>query len=198
MKRRDALKNIGMATGFFVATPSILSLLQSCTSEIKTWTPEFLSVEQGVFIKNLVDIILPKTDLPAATELNVPEFIDKYLNEVLDEEDQTIVTNGFNTILPLLKATPETDLNALKPEDYKALLDNHMLVKDEIDPDREANPESLEMTKSEFLNMIKNLTITAYLTTEKIGETVLVYDPVPAAYYCGDLQELTGGKSYSL
>ena len=198
MNRRDVLKNIGMATGFFVATPSIMSLLQSCTSEIKTWTPEFLSIDQGIFIKNLVDIILPKTDLPAATELNVPEFIDKYFNAVLDQEDQTIVKNGFDTIWPLIKTSPETEINNIKQEDYMALLDSHMLLKEDIDEEREANLESLEYTKSEFFNMLKNLTITAYLTTKKIGENVLVYDPVPAAYYCGDLQELTGGKSYSL
>lgn len=80
MKRREALKSLGLATGFFVATPPIISLLQSCTSEVSTWTPEFLSVEEGVVLTNLVDIILPKTDIPSATEVNVPQFIDKYLN----------------------------------------------------------------------------------------------------------------------
>ncbi len=72
MKRRDVLKNIGFTAGFFVVTPSIISLLQSCTSDVKTWTPEFLSPEQGIVLANLVDIILPKTDIPSATEMNVP------------------------------------------------------------------------------------------------------------------------------
>ena len=81
MKRREALKNLGLATGFVVASPSIISLLQSCTAEAKTWTPVFLSVEEGVVLANLVDIILPKTDIPSATEVNVPQFIDKYIHE---------------------------------------------------------------------------------------------------------------------
>ena len=51
---------------------------------------------------------------------------------------------------------------------------------------------------TKFLNSLKNITIMAYVTTEEIGERVLAYDPVPGAYYCGDLQELTGGKSWSL
>ena len=68
-----------MATGFFVATPSIISLLQSCTAEANTWTPEFLSVEQGVVLTNLVDIILPKTDIPSATEVNVPQFRNNFV-----------------------------------------------------------------------------------------------------------------------
>jgi len=198
MKRREALKNLGLATGFFVATPSIISLLQSCKAEAATWTPEFLSVEEGVVLTNLVDIILPKTDIPSATEVNVPQFIDKYLNEVLEIEDQNRIKTAFGTIVSLLKPNPEDAMDKVTQEDYKALLDNHMLVKDEVDNEKEANPESEDMTKSEFLNRIKWMTINAYRTSQQIGENVLAYDPVPGAYYCGNLQELTGGKSWSL
>lgn len=198
MKRREALKNLGLATGFVVASPSIISLLQSCTSDANTWTPVFLSVEEGVVLTNIVDIILPKTDIPSATEVNVPQFIDKYIDEVLMVEDQAKVKTAFGNIIAILKPNAETKIEKVTQEEYKALLDNHMLVKDEIDQEREANPESKDMTKSEFLNNLKWLTINAYKTTQEIGENVLAYDPVPGVYYCGDLQELTGGKSWSL
>jgi hypothetical protein len=198
MKRRDALKNLGFATGFFVATPTIVSLLQSCTSDVKTWVPDFLTLEQGVVLTNLVDVFLPKTDLPSATEMNVPQFIDKYINEILDDENQVQVKTAFNAIIPILKPNSEDNIDKVTQEDYKALLEKHMLIKDEIDEEREANPESLEMTKSEFLNALKGIIIKAYVTTQEIGENVLAYDPIPGAYYCGDLQELTGGKSWSL
>ena len=199
MKRRDALKNLGLATGFFVATPTIIGLLQSCTSEVKNWIPEFLTTDQGVALAKLVDIILPKTDnLPAATELNVPQFIDKYMNEVLDDEEQIKYKSAFANMMTIIKPNTEESIEHVSEDAYKILLDKHMLVKDEIDEEREENPESLELTKSEFLNSIKWMTINAYLTTEQIGENVLVYDPVPSQYYCGNLQELTGGKSYSL
>jgi hypothetical protein len=198
MKRREALKNIGLATGFFVATPSIISILQSCTSDAKTWVPEFLSHNQGVVLTNLVDIFIPKTDIPSATELNVPQFIDKYIKEILDDESQTMINDSFETIISILKPNSEDKIEKVTIEEYKALLDNHMLIKDEIDEERVANPDAKMMTKSEFLNNLKWMTINAYKTTQEIGENVLVYDPVPSAYYCGDLQELTGGKSYSL
>jgi hypothetical protein len=198
MKRREALKNLGFATGFIVATPSIISLLQSCTSEASTWTPEFLSVEEGVVLTHLVDIILPKTDIPSATEVNVPQFIDKYINEVLDDESQAQVKTAFGNIISVLKPNAEDKISKITEDDYKALLDNHMLIKDEVDSEREANPDSKDMTKSEFLNNLKWMTINAYKTTQEIGENVLAYDPIPGAYYCGDLQELTGGKSWSL
>ena len=198
MKRREALKNIGLTTGFFIVTPSIVSLLQSCTAEVNAWTPEFLSVEEGVVLTKLVDIILPKTDIPSATEVNVPQFIDKYIKEVMEDGEQAMVKTAFGNIISVLKPNPEDDINKLKDEDYKALLDNHMLIKDEVDQEREANPDAKEMTKSEFLNQLKWSTIHAYKISEQIGEHVLAYDPVPGAYYCGDLQELTGGKAWSL
>lgn len=199
MKRREALKNIGLATGFFVATPTIISLLQSCTSDVKTWTPNFLTIDQGVILTKLADIILPKTDnLPSATDLNVPQFIDKYINEVFDDESQANVKIAFSKIENLLKTNEEISVNSLKDEDFKVLLDKYMLLENEVDSEREADPESTTPTTSEFLNNLKWMTINSYVATEKIGETVNVYDPVPSQYFCGDLQELTGGKSYSL
>ena len=194
MNRRDVLKNMGFATGYLLATPTILSMLQSCTSDVKTWVPDFLSSEEGIVLTKLVDVILPKTELPSATEMNVPQFIDKYINEVLEDEQQYQVKNGFKTMLSILKQDGIESVEKLTEDNYKSLLDQHMLVKGEIDKERAANPESLELTKSEFLNSLKGITIMAYVTTEEIGERVLKYDPIPAAYYCGDLQELTGGK----
>ena len=200
MNRRKALKNIGYAAGFFVATPTIMTLLQSCTSDAKTWVPEFLTIDQGIVLTKMVNVFLPKTqDLPSATELNVPEFIDRYFNEVSEDETQAHVKIAFETMVArLMPNTEEATVKDITEEDIKALLDKNMLLEDEIDPEREADPDSLAFTTSEFLNNLKWMTINAYLTTEQIGENVIVYDPVPSQYYCGDLQELTGGKSYSL
>lgn len=199
MRRRDALKHLGFTTAFFVATPSVISVLQSCTNDTETWVPEFLSEEEGVVLKNLVDIILPKTeDLPSAVELNIPQFIDKYMHDIFDDESQSQYKTAFSNIIAILKPNAETAIEKINQEHYKTLLDLHMLIKDETDMERESNPEALALTKSEFLNSIKWMSINAYRASEYIGENVLAYDPIPGTYYCGDLQELTGGKSWSL
>ena len=198
MKRRDALKNLGLAAGFAITAPSIFSLLQSCTSA-PTWMPTYFTNDEKEIVVNLVDIILPKTEgTPSATEVNVPQFIDKYITEVLNLEDQEAIRVSFTDIITTLKTTIETDIRDITTAQYTALLDTHLLVKGEIDEDRLANLEAVQPTKNEFLNQLKYLTITAYVTSEEIGENVLMYDPVPTAYYCGDLQEISGGKSSSL
>ena len=198
MKRRDALKNLGLAAGFAITAPSIFSLLQSCTSA-PTWMPAYFSKDEKEVVVNLVDIILPKTEgVPSATEVNVPQFIDKYITEVLNAEDQEAIRISFTEIIATLKPTAETDIRDVTTAQYTALLDENLLVKGDIDKDRLANPEALQPTKNEFLNHLKYLTIMAYVGSEEIGENVLMYDPVPTAYYCGDLQEISGGKSSSL
>ena len=198
MKRRDALKNLGLAAGFAITAPSIFSLLQSCTSA-PTWMPAYFSKDEKEVVVNLVDIILPRTEgVPSATEVNVPQFIDKYITEVLNAEDQKAIRISFTEIIATLKPTAETDIRDVTTAQYTALLDAHLLVKGEIDKDRLANPEALQPTKNEFLNHLKYLTIMAFVGSEEIGENVLMYDPVPTAYYCGDLQEISGGKSSSL
>lgn len=198
MKRRDALKNIGLAAGFAVVAPSFLSMLQSCTSE-PSWVPSYLTKEEQTVLTNLVDIILPKTEsTPSATEVKVPQFIDKYIHEVLDTEDQQITRNAFTKIIAILKPDETTSINDVTTEQYTALLDKYLLLKGEIDEARKANPEAQIMTNSEFLGQIKWMTINAYRTSEQVGENILMYDPVPTAYYCGDLQEISGGMSSSL
>lgn len=77
-------------------------------------------------------------------------------------------------------------------------MNEFLKVKGEEDEERLENPDFNGMTTSEILNSLKSLSIKAYITTEKIGEEILAYDPIPGAYYCADLNELTGGKSWSL
>ena len=199
MKRRDALKNIGLAAGFAAITPSIFSMLQSCTSNTETWVPNYLTSDEKTIVTKLADIMIPKTaTTPSASEVNVPQFIDNYILEVLETKDQEITRAAFNKIITLLKRDTESNIDDVTLEQYKSLLDEHMFLSKEVDPEREANPEALTMTSSELLNQLKWMTIYGYKNSEEVGENILAYDPVPAAYFCGDLQELTGGKSYSL
>jgi len=56
-----------------------------------------------------------------------------------------------------------------------------------------------ETTRFAFANNLRGLTIWGYKASEYVGEEVLAYLPVPGEYIaCGDVQELTGGKAWSL
>jgi len=56
-----------------------------------------------------------------------------------------------------------------------------------------------ETSRFAFANNLRGMTIWGYKTSEYVGEEVLAYLPVPGEYIsCGDTQELTSGKAWSL
>ncbi|WP_228852505.1 gluconate 2-dehydrogenase subunit 3 family protein [Aegicerativicinus sediminis] len=188
MKRREVLKNLGLTTGFVIASPSIFSLLQSCKTEVEYWQPAFLNQDHGIILKGIVDVFLPKTqETPSANDVNVAEFIDKYVNEIYTVEEQEEFKAGMDELANHLKTTFNEDLSKISAENYKTTLDNEMHF------DR-----SQSSVLSNTLNRLRNMSISAYRISEQVGENVLAYDPIPGGYFCGDLQELTKGKSWSL
>ncbi len=208
MKRREAIKGLGGSLGILVLTPTAFSLLQSC-KEKANWTPSFFSVEQALFLNRIVDIILPKTaDSPSATEVNVPQFIDKFAGEVLEIEEQEVLKKGFSNFGTLVLKVAKTEvLDDLKPRDIEPVLgqilrktkeENEAIMKSFNEAMENETPISKEMTNSVALTAIRSLCILAYRNSEVVGEEIMAYYPVPTKQEgCIDINE-TNGKAYSL
>lgn len=216
MDRRIALKNMGMAMGFTVATPTLLGLLQSCQQETEPgWTPVFFTEEEGGVLIQLVDILLPKTDTPSASELSVHAFLDSYMNEVSEPEEQAFMQMGFAALIKTaLNEAGKESATDLEAEDLEPVLASALAKKSEEEEvamyeaiasyqEAVANGEEATLddaiSSAAFANNLRGATIWAYKHTEHVGENVLAYLPVPGEYIpCGDLQELTGGKAWSI
>jgi SpoVK/Ycf46/Vps4 family AAA+-type ATPase len=215
MDRRIALKNIGLSLGYVVATPTLISLMQSCKDQnIVEWTPDFLSKEEGSALHKLVDIILPKTDTPSASEVNVHVFIDKFANEIMEVEEQNFLKMAMSKFLNKAVADSGKETIAdLSSEDLEPVLASALKVskEDEIknlkminsynEAIKNGETEKLDdiVSRFAFANNLRGLVIWGYKSSEYVGEEVLAYLPVPGEYIgCGDLQELTGGKAWSI
>ena len=212
MDRRKALRNIGMSLGYVVATPTLISIVQSCKHEnVLEWTPDFFTKEQGSVLTHLVDIILPKTDTPAATEVNVNIFIDKFANEVMEKEQQDMVKMTIDKFISKALETSEKEKAAdLEPVDLEPILANVLKISKEQEKNYQEAIETYvgedddgnlsdDAARYAFANNLRGLTIWAYKISEYVGEEILAYQPIPGEYIaCGNLEELTGGKSWSL
>ncbi len=175
--------------GYAVATPSILSILQSCKQEISiAWVPEFYSLDEAKMIEGLADLIIPKTDIPGAKELNVPMFIDRYTNEVVEKDEAKRAKEYASLTFKELGGSTSV-------EKYIEILDKYLKTTDE-----QINSFSDDEKKvSKFVKQIRELSVWGFKTSEEIGENVMAYDPVPGGYIaCGSLDELTKGKAWSL
>lgn len=215
MDRRKALKNMGLAMGYTVATPTIISIMQSCKGEPAiAWAPNFFTADEGSVLTKLVDIILPKTDTPSASEVKVDLFIDKFVNEVMEKEQQDFLRMCMGKFTDkVLADSGKEDTKDITAEDLEPVLASALKVSKE---DKSANMKMLNTYKKAiaagkeaslddavsrfaFADHLRSLAILGYKTSEYIGEEVLAYLPVPGEYIgCADTQELTGGKAWSL
>lgn len=245
MDRRIALKNMGLALGYTVATPTLISIVQSCKKEVAfDWKPSFFSPEEGHVVKLMVDILLPKTDTPSASELNVHIFIDELADKVMfsdadflslpsakqnieNIEDRYIDTGYFikhsrdffrKTMSVFVNRTltesGKENIHELNAQDLeKTLTSVYKIAEAQKDArkkvlqayikglftDSTSPPLNDDQLSCVFAESFRDMTIMGYKTTEYIGENVLAYQPIPGEYIaCGDIDELTGGKAYSI
>lgn len=197
MNRRDALKNLGLSFGYVLAAPSAISLLQSCQTDINQWEPLFFSVDEGIVITNLIDLMLPKTDLtPGALEVNVPEFLDLYASKVYTKEQKESYKEEIQAIIQELR-NQDDDVSELTTEDYDNLLSKYL--KADAKTQKTFKNGNGDNTVFKSLLKLRNTSVWAYKTSELIGETVLSYDPIPGRQQgCISVNEATGGKAWSL
>ncbi|WP_299533998.1 gluconate 2-dehydrogenase subunit 3 family protein [Ulvibacterium sp.] len=215
MDRRKALKNMGLAMGYSVATPTLISLMQSCKGEVALeWTPDFFTQDEGAALTKLVDIILPKTDTPSASEVQVHIFIDRFVDQVMEKKEQDFTKMSMAHFLE--KALTDSgkgkagdlsseDLEPVLAEALKVTKADEMKNLEAVQQYNEAMAEGKEasldnaVSRFAFAKSLRDITIWGYKTSEYVGEQVLEYLPVPGEYIgCGDVNELTGGKAWSL
>lgn len=192
MNRRKALKNLSLSLGYVVAAPAIMNILSSCTSKVETWKPSFLSTEQKNLVTHLVDIILPPTNIPGALDVNVPQFIDKMLNHVERESSQEIFQKGANAFAQKFEATSGEKASKGSKESVQLLFKTYFnLSEEEIEKVKKeqsllegevANDRRNAYLIYKFLFTVRSYTLFGYYTSEKVGEEILSYDPIPGRY----------------
>jgi hypothetical protein len=195
MDRRSALKNIGLSLGYITATPAVLSILQSCQKKQEViWIPKFFTKEEGIVIQKLTDLIIPESSSsPGAMKLNIPQFLDLYFEEVESEIKQNYFKKGIQLILKQLGG----NISNVSINEYDKLLTKFLRANKQEIGDFKKDKENNKILG--VLLKLRELTIWAFLTSEKIGEEVLAYDPIPGIEIgCLTVQDATGGKKWSL
>ena len=213
MDRSKALKNIGLGAGFLVATPTVLSLLQSCKSE-PMFLPNFITQGEGHALRRIVDLIIPSDEtVPGAVDVGVHEFIDNFWNEVVPEESQAQVRMAFAGLADEFTKTFNKDLSAGKAEEFDQLLGKYLAVSEETQKgfDKRAgeffqafqkDPSTTmdtDLACNQLFGQVRGMSVWGWQNSEEIGENVLAYEPIPAQQIgCLSVEEATGGKAYSL
>ena len=201
MNRRDALKSASLILGYTITGAAATAILNGCKAEtpeaVAAWAPKYMTEAQGKLVSTVVDLIIPKTDTPSATEVGVPGFMDIVFGEILSEEDRSKYQEGLAKIDALAQAAHQKNFVDLEVAQQVAMLedlDKKAFTKGEsIYKEGEERPLEVKWWRS-----TKGSAYSAYFTSEQIGTEVMPYAPVPGPYIgCVDLQETTGGKAWA-
>lgn len=200
MDRRRVLKKIGYGSAAMVVTPQIINMLHSCKSNVNKYLPIFFANNQFQFVSKIMDLVIPKTDIPGAIELKLPEFLDNYIFVVMNQNDkETILRRTNNFIKLILNETKKNGSMEINSNDLNTQLKKYLLASDKQIESWEEAPKSQELEVYNYLIQIRSLTLNAFRLNEYIGEKVLAYDPIPGERkVCLDLKKTTGGKRWSL
>ncbi len=191
MNRRNALRNIGTGISAIAITPTVVSLFQSCQTA-PTYNPVFFTAEDFSAVAEIMELIIPSTDIPGAKELKLPEFTDAYIAAVWSDPQKESFVSGLEAFkTETLNASGKVTTDKITAQDWDTQLAKYL--KGNYTPSEE------EKDAAAFANELRSLTVNAFKTNEYIGENVLAYLPIPRNYIgCVDLMETTGGKAWSL
>lgn len=169
MNRRDALKSVVlMMGGTMIGATAILT---GCSPERQLKDLNF-SPEDLAFLDEIGETIIPTTDTPGAKATKIGEFMQMMIKDCYDEEQQKAFIDGLNALSKDFKTEKGVDFMESTPEDRLAFL-NGM---------HEKFVASGEEKQPIVINMLRDLTLLGYFTSEIGATQALRYIETPGRY----------------
>lgn len=169
MNRREMLRYTALLTGGAVSTSFATVFLSGCSGPAEEVSElHFFDPDQFDLVSLLADTILPRTDSPSATDVNVHYTIDSMIGQVFGLEFKSKFRKQWDEL--------ENHLTAQNFQQLEQSGRVELLRRLELN--RTSETESARQAYIE----LKQQVIAYYLTTEEIGKEHLNYLPVPGDY----------------
>ena len=173
--RSEAIKRTVLIMGGLVFAPNIIGVLKGCSARpCEGWSPKFFNKSQARLVTMLTDIILPATDTPGASDVGVPEFIEEMVETVYDEDAREQFISGMEAFNKLARDEYENDFVDLNFNlQLKFVNDQNRLA---------VSGQQMYEPGIAFFQVLKELTILGFFTSEPGATQVLKYEMVPGRY----------------
>ena len=160
MERRDLLRALGAAAAFTLM-PRTAQAAWETVALSRAAPPRVLTDERAVLVASLADAIIPRTDTPSASDVNVPAFIDVIVAEYYSDDERAVFLSGLDLIGARVRRGDATSFAGLSAESQKTLLDSLDQPVDSQVPDARA------------WQRLKGLVVHGYFTSERVQKDVL-------------------------
>ena len=160
MERRDLLRALGAAAAFTIM-PRTAQAAWETVAAAPHALPRAITDDRSALVVSLGDAIIPRTDTPGASDVNVAAFIDVIVAEYYGDEERAAFLNGLDAITVRIKAGGADAFDMMTPDTQKALLDSLDKPADRQAPDARA------------WSRLKGLVVHGYFTSERVQKDVL-------------------------
>lgn len=175
MNRRDALNRVALILGGTVVGGA--AFLESCkSSDAKLAVGLPFSAENISFLDEVAETIIPTTNTPGAKAAGVGAFMNTMVVDCYEEKDQKIFMNGLTEIDEASKKKNGKSFLSASADERKALLT-------EIDKQaKDYNKSKKSEDPNHYFQLMKQLTLLGYFSSEIGCTQALRYEAVPGRY----------------
>jgi len=173
MNRRDALKRTALIMGGVLSAPTLSALMNGCHAPGENGEGTHFTSWEKDMVKDMVDIIIPRTDTPGAVDAKVPAFVVMMMQECYPKDDQDDFHDGLTVFNKWSKKHFKKEflnLNDNQKETAVTRVDKEVLT-GEIDSDA-----------LNFYWTLKELTMLGFFTSETGATETLRYRQTPGNY----------------
>lgn len=173
MKRRIALKQLGVITAGAMVLPSCVRQAKEATIALSNI---IINGDQEVLLAEIAETIIPATDIPGAKALNVHHFILKMVDDCHDKESQTQFISGLSQVEKAVKEKFSKPFDECSSEERKQfLLELEQKNKDAKDGEKREDLPA-------FYSLTKRYSAQAFLSSEYVMTNVFKYNMVPGRF----------------
>ena len=126
MDRREALKNISLAFGCTISTPTLFNILLSCTEENNSNTYQFLNQQEAFIINQSSKFILPVISSFDSETFNLTRFTDSMLYHTVSKEEQELFNLGSNEFIEIFENKIGKNILEGTNKDFEKVLKAHL------------------------------------------------------------------------
>jgi len=175
MDRREALQLLMGGAALQLASPKLFVSLRSARVLLDTHAPlRTLNSQQSATVAAIAETILPKTDTVGAAEAGASQFVDLILTEWYSENERAIFLHGLADVDARTQSVFGKKFVECSTDQRGRILTGlgEQLMK-EMEAARDAAPGyrgSPAKPNKSFYYMMRNLTLTAYYTSEAVSQ----------------------------
>ena len=162
-------------------------ILTGCAPEDRIEGLDFKE-EDIAFLDEIGEAIIPETDIPGAKAVGIGSFMVLMVKDTYNKEQQEVFVEGLNTLRKEFKDQVGTDFMRAGQDDRTDFLNQ---------VNKKALEEAAERNGPHYINMLKDLTILGYFTSEIGATQALRYIETPGRYDpCVDYKK--GDKAFAI